>query len=51
MSVTGRGGPSGWEMLRLPHFLESWLTDGSEVVSLTFWPRLPPMKISGTYFC
>jgi hypothetical protein len=23
-------------MLRLPHFLDNWLTDGGEVVSLTY---------------
>jgi hypothetical protein len=33
--VTGRGGPQGCETSRLPHFLDSLLTDGSEVVSLT----------------
>jgi hypothetical protein len=32
--VTGRGGPQGCEMSSLPHFLESRLTDGGEVVSL-----------------
>jgi hypothetical protein len=32
--VTGHGGPQGCEMLRLPHFLDNWLTDGGEVVSL-----------------
>jgi hypothetical protein len=33
--VTGHGGPQGFEMLRLPHFLDNRLTDGGEVVSLT----------------
>jgi hypothetical protein len=37
--VTNRGGPQGYETSRLPYFLDSWLTDGGEVVSLT---RLPP---------
>jgi hypothetical protein len=32
--VPGRGGPQGCEMLRIPHFLDNWLTDGGEVVSL-----------------
>jgi hypothetical protein len=29
-------------MLRLPHLLDSWLKDGSEVVSFTHRPHLPP---------
>jgi hypothetical protein len=33
--VRGREGPQGCEKLRLPHFLDSSLTDGGEVVSLT----------------
>jgi hypothetical protein len=33
--VTGREGPYGCEMSRLPHFLHNRLTDGGEVVSLT----------------
>jgi hypothetical protein len=33
--VTGREGPYGSETSRLPHFLDKWLTDGGEVVSLT----------------
>jgi hypothetical protein len=33
--VVGRGGLFGCEMSRLPHFLDSQLTDGGEVVSLT----------------
>jgi hypothetical protein len=32
--VTGRGGLSGCETSRLPHFLYSRLTDGGEVVGL-----------------
>jgi hypothetical protein len=28
--VTGREGPEGCEMSRLPHFLDNQLTDGSE---------------------
>jgi hypothetical protein len=44
--VTGRGGPQGCETLRLPHFIDSWLTDGGEVVSLTHWPPLTRRKIS-----
>jgi hypothetical protein len=40
--VTGRGGPCGCETSRLPHFLDNWLTDGDEVVSLTCQLPLPP---------
>jgi hypothetical protein len=36
--VTGRGGPQGSETSKLPHFLDNWLTDGGEVVSLTHRP-------------
>jgi hypothetical protein len=32
---TGLGGPKGCERLRLPHFLDNWLTDGGKVVSPT----------------
>jgi hypothetical protein len=32
--VTGHEGPQGCETLRLPHFLDSQLTNGREVVSL-----------------
>jgi hypothetical protein len=39
ISVTGRGGPLGSETLRLPHILDSLVTDG-EVFSLT--PRVSP---------
>jgi hypothetical protein len=31
-------------MLRIPHSLDSLLTDGDEVVSLTYWPRSNPQK-------
>jgi hypothetical protein len=50
VSVAGRGGLWGCEMLRIPHCLDNRLTDGSEVVSL-----IPPQKLyfsaSDTYFC
>jgi hypothetical protein len=39
--VTGHGGPQGSETMRFPHFLDSRLTDGGEVVSPT--RRLPVM--------
>jgi hypothetical protein len=36
--VTGREGPYGCETSRFQHFLDSRLTDGDEVVSLTRRP-------------
>jgi hypothetical protein len=44
MPVTGRGGAQGCETSRLPHFLDSRLTDGGEVVSLTRRPPFTPKK-------
>jgi hypothetical protein len=43
--VTGHGGPWGYERSRLQHFLDSRLTDGSDVFSLIL--RLPytPRKV------
>jgi hypothetical protein len=32
--VTGRGGPKAYETSRLPHLVDSRLTDGGKVVSL-----------------
>jgi hypothetical protein len=37
-------------MSRLPHFLDSWLEDGGEVVSFTRRPHFAPWKIPGTHF-
>jgi hypothetical protein len=31
-------------MLMIPHFLENWLADGSEYVSLMRWPRFSTQK-------
>jgi hypothetical protein len=45
--VTGRGGPWGCKTLKLPHFLDSRLTDGGKVVSLTRLPPFTPRKIRG----
>jgi hypothetical protein len=41
-AVTGRGGPERSETLRLPHFLDEWLSDGNEVVSLKRRPLFTP---------
>jgi hypothetical protein len=49
--VTGHGGPQDCETSRLPHVLDSRLTDGGEFVSLTRRPPFTPMKIRGTHFC
>jgi hypothetical protein len=40
--ITGREGPLGCEMSRLPHFLDNRLTDDGEVVSLM---RRPPFTL------
>jgi hypothetical protein len=50
--VTGRGGLYGCEMLRIPHCLDSRLTDGGKAVSPTHRPLSTPQKISssGTHF-
>jgi hypothetical protein len=49
--VTGPEGPYGCEMSRLPLFLDNWLTDGGEVVSLTSRLHFTHRKIPGTLFC
>jgi hypothetical protein len=38
------------ETSRLPHFLDIWLTDGGEVVSLTHWAPFTPRKTRGINF-
>jgi hypothetical protein len=43
--VTGHGGPYGFEKLRLPHFVDNRLTNGSEVVSLKRRLHLLPERI------
>jgi hypothetical protein len=48
--VTGRGDPWGCETSRLLYYLDNWLTDGSEAVSITRGPPFTPSKILGTNF-
>jgi hypothetical protein len=40
--VSGHGGPSGCERLRLPHYLDKRLIDGGKVVSPTRRPHFDP---------
>jgi hypothetical protein len=47
--VTDGGGPQGCEKSRLPHFLDSRLTGGCDVVSLTRRPLFTPKKIPGPH--
>jgi hypothetical protein len=53
--VTGCGDLQGCQMLRIPHCLDNWLTDGNEVVSLMHWPCSTPgnifISVCGTYSC
>jgi hypothetical protein len=49
--ATGNWGPQGCETSRHPHFLDSRLTDGREVVSLMRRSSFTPKKIPGTHFC
>jgi hypothetical protein len=49
--VTGFGGPQDCRTSRLPHFLDNGVTDGSEVVSLTWWTPFNNRKIISTHFC
>jgi hypothetical protein len=49
--ITGRGDPWGCDTPRLPHFLDSRLTNDGEVVSLTHRPPFTFRKIPDTHFC
>jgi hypothetical protein len=49
--VTGYEGPYGCESSSLPHFRDTQLTDGSEVVSLKLQLTFTARKIPGTHFC
>jgi hypothetical protein len=48
--VTGRAGPNGCEMSRIPHFLDNLLADDGEVVSLRRRPTFTPRKIKANIF-
>jgi hypothetical protein len=45
--VTGHEGPQSYETSRLPHFVDSRLTDGGDVIRLTPGRPLLPRKIPG----
>jgi hypothetical protein len=45
ITVTGRGGLQGCEILKIPHCLDSRLTDGCKVVSPSHRPRSTPRYI------
>jgi hypothetical protein len=47
--VIGREDPQGCETSRLPHFLDSQLTDGGEFVSLTRRPPYNPPRENSWY--
>jgi hypothetical protein len=49
--VTDPGSLQGCETSKFPHFLDSRLTDGGKVASLTRRPPFTPRKILATYFC
>jgi hypothetical protein len=49
--VSGLGGLKGCKILRIPHCLDTQLTDGSKVVSLTVLYSLKTLFfVCGTYF-
>jgi hypothetical protein len=50
--LTGHEGPSGCEVSRIPHLLDSQLTDGDKVVSHTRRPPFgPPPGGGGDLWC
>jgi hypothetical protein len=50
--ITGRRGIQDFEMLRIPHSLDSRLTDGGGVVSLpVFTSQKHYCSASGSHFC
>jgi hypothetical protein len=48
--VTGREGPQDCETSRLLHFVDKWLIDGGEIVSLMRRPPFTTRNIPGTQF-
>jgi hypothetical protein len=44
ISITGREGLQGCEMLKSPHCIDKQLTDGGKVVSPTHRPRSTPQE-------
>jgi hypothetical protein len=42
--LAGLGGVQGFDMLRIPHCLDTRLTDGGEVLDLIHWQRSTPLK-------
>jgi hypothetical protein len=49
--VTGREDPYSCETSRLPHLLDTRVTDGVKVASLTRRQPFTPREISGNHFC
>jgi hypothetical protein len=49
--VAGHGGLEGCEMLRTPHCLDNWLTDGDKVVSPMHQPHFTPQKHYFSFLC
>jgi hypothetical protein len=51
MPITGHADPQSFDTSRLPHYLDSRLTDGCDVFSLTRQPAvLDPQEFPGTHF-
>jgi hypothetical protein len=46
ITVTGCRSPQDCETTRLPYFLDNWLTDAGEVVSLMRWPPFTSQEYS-----
>jgi hypothetical protein len=50
ITVTGYEGPYGCETLRLPHFIDCWLTNDGEAVSFTCWLTTPYHQEDSSYW-